>query len=135
MQERVAARSFRDLIVWKKAHQLTLAVYRMTAASPRHEAYGLSQQMRRATVSVPANIAEGLRKRGRPDKARFLNTAEGSLEERRYYLILAQDLGYAATEEPMSLLEEVSRLLNAYCRAVLASASVLRTSAPLTSGF
>jgi four helix bundle protein len=71
----------------------------MTAQFPKYETYGLSQQMRRAAVSVPANIAEGFRKRGRPDKARFLNTAEGSLEESRYYLILAQDLGYAATDE------------------------------------
>jgi len=123
MEGRESAKSFRDLIVWRKAHQFTPTVYEMRGQFPKHETYGLSQQMRRAAVSVPANIAEGFRKRGRPDKARFLNTAEGSLEESRYYLILAQDLGYAATEGPMSLLEEVSKLLNGYCRAILASAA------------
>jgi len=75
--------------------------------------------MRRAAVSIPANIAEGFRKRGKADKAGYLNIAEGSIEECRYYLILAQDLGYGQTEVLMSLLEEVSRLANAYCRAIL----------------
>jgi four helix bundle protein len=79
--------------------------------------------MRRAAVSIAANIVEGFRKRGRADKARFMNTSEGSVEESRYYLILAEDLGYAHTETLMKLLEEVSRLLNAYCRAILASDS------------
>src|SRR6266849_3935481 len=101
------AKSFRDLVLWQKAHQLVLSVYELTTAFPKHEIYSLSQQMRRAAVSIPANIAEGFRKRGRPDKARFLNIAEGSLEESRYYLILAQDLGYADTRELMNVLDEV----------------------------
>ena len=121
--ERESAKSFRDLIVWRKAHEFTLAIYRLTAGFPKDEMYGLSQQMRRAAVSIPANIAEGFRKRSRPDKARFLNIAEGSLEESRYYLILTHDLGYAVTDELMGLLGEVSRLLNAYCNAILASVS------------
>ena len=79
--------------------------------------------MRRAAVSIPANIAEGFRKRTRPDKPRFMNMAEGSVEESRYYLILAQDLGYRPTEELMSSLEEVSRLLNAYSSAILTAGS------------
>ena len=79
--------------------------------------------MRRAAVSVAANIAEGFRKRGKADKARFMNTADGSIEECRYYLILAQDLGYGQTEKPMRMLEEVSRLLNAYAKAILTSDS------------
>ena len=74
-------------------------------------------------MSVPANIAEGLRRRGKADKARYLNIAEGSLEESRYYLILAQDLGYGDTTKLMSTLEEVSRLLNAYTAAILTSVS------------
>ena len=92
-----AARSFRDLLVWRKAHEFVLAVYAFTAGFPKQETYGLSLQMRRAAVSIPANIAEGFRRRGKPDKARFMNIAEGSLEESRYYLILAQDLGYGDT--------------------------------------
>jgi four helix bundle protein len=120
---RPAARSFRDLLVWRKAHEFVLAVYRLTESFPEREKFGLSHQMRRAAVSVPANIAEGFGKRSPAEKARFLNIAEGSLEECRYYLILAQDLGYGQTAALMDALEESSRLLNAYTRALLASGS------------
>jgi len=115
---RAPARTFRDLSVWRKAHEFVLGVYRLTADFPKSETYALCIQMRRAAVSVPANIAEGFRKRGRADKVRFMNTAEGSLEESRYYLILAQDLCYGDTGKLMGLLEEVSRLLNAYAKAI-----------------
>lgn len=74
--------------------------------------------MRRAAVSIAANIAEGFRKKGRADKLRFMNMAEGSIEASRYYLILAQDLGYGQTNELMHSLEEVSRILNAYSKAI-----------------
>ena len=67
--------------------------------------------MKRAAISIPANIAEGFRRRGKDDKARFINIAEGSLEECRYYLILAADLDYGKNDSLMNLLEEVSRLL------------------------
>jgi four helix bundle protein len=123
MPERSAARSFRDLMVWKKAHQFVLAVYRFTESFPEREKYGLAHQMRRAAVSIPANIAEGFGKRSQAEKARFLNIAEGSLEESRYYLILAQDLGYGSTDSLMDTLQEASRLLGAYARAILASGS------------
>ena len=72
-------------------------------------------------MSVPANIAEGFGKRSGAEKARFMNIAEGSLEESRYYLLLAQDLGYGQTESLTTKLEETSRLLNAYARAIRAS--------------
>jgi four helix bundle protein len=117
------ARSFQDLVVWQKAHGFVLAVYRLTEAFPKHELYGLTSQLRRAAVSVPANIAEGFRKRGKADKARFLNTAEGSLEECRYYLILAGDLGYARTEDVRAAADEVGRLLGGYSRSILSSSS------------
>src|SRR5438309_3115161 len=120
---RVAARTFQDLVVWRKAHELVLAVYAYTAGFPRPETYGLASQMRRAAVSIPANIAEGFRRRGKADKARYMNMAEGSLEESRYYLILAQDLGYGDTAKLAGTLQEVSRLLNAYASAILASES------------
>ncbi|MGA2268975.1 MAG: four helix bundle protein [Bryobacteraceae bacterium] len=120
---RPAARSFRDLLVWRKTHEFVLLVYAFTADFPRQETYGLSQQMRRAAVSIPANIAEGFRRRGMADKARFMNMAEGSLEECRYYLILTQDLGYGDTATLTSTLEETSRLLNAYAAAILSSGS------------
>jgi four helix bundle protein len=117
------ARTFQDLLVWQKAHQFVLAVYAITTIFPKPETYGLSQQMRRAAVSIPANIAEGFRRRGKADKARFMNMAEGSIEECRYYLILAKDLGYADTQGLTTSLEEVSRLLGAYAAAILSSGS------------
>jgi len=117
------ARTFQDLLVWQKAHRFVLEVYALTAAFPKQETYGLSLQIRRAAVSIPANIAEGFRRRGKADKARFMNMAEGSVEECRYYLILAKDLGYGDTERIAASLQEVSRLLSAYAAAILASAS------------
>jgi four helix bundle protein len=117
------ARTFQDLLVWQKAHQFVLAVYASTTIFPKQETYGLSQQMRRAAVSIPANIAEGFRRRGKADKAGFMNMAEGSLEECRYYLILAKDLSYADTQGLTTSLDEVSRLLGAYAAAILSSGS------------
>lgn len=117
------ARTFQDLLVWQKAHRFVLEVYVLTAGFPRQETYGLSLQLRRAAVSIPANIAEGFRRRGKADKARFMNIAEGSVEECLYFLILAKDLGYGDAEKLSAMLEEVSRLLGAYAAAILASGS------------
>jgi four helix bundle protein len=100
-----------------------LAVYRMTNRFPKEEVYGLSAQMRRAAVSVPANIAEAFKKRGRPDKARVLNIAQGSLEELRYYFILASDLGYVKTESERESADEVARMLGAYTNTLLTPTS------------
>jgi four helix bundle protein len=119
MTPRPAARTFQDLLVWQKAHQFVMGVYRYSAGFPKVETFGLASQFRRAAVSVPANIAEGFRKAGRLDKVRFMNIAQGSLEECRYYLILARDLEYGNNQDLMSLLEEVSRLLDAYSKAIL----------------
>lgn len=116
--ERKSAATFEDLVVWQKAHQFVLAVYRLSQAFPVSERYGLSSQFCRAAVSIAANIAEGFRKRGKADKLRFYNIAQGSLEECRYYLILANDLEYADVFQPRQLLEEVSKLLEGYCRSI-----------------
>lgn len=109
--------------MWQKAHQLALAVYRMTAGFPKRETYGLASQMQRSAISVAANIAEGFKRRGKADKARMLNIAQGSLEECRYYFILTQDLGYADTKVQMIVLEEVSRLLEAYIHRIVNSST------------
>jgi len=114
---------FSRLAGMAKGARDVLAVYAFTAGFPKHEIFGLSQQWRRAAVSIPANIAEGFRRRGRADKVRFLNIAESSLEECRYYLILAHDLGYGDTTALTALIEEVSKMLNAYTTAILASDS------------
>ncbi len=92
--ERAPARTFQDLIVWQKSHSLVLKIYKHSKSFPNNEIFGLTQQLRRSAVSVPANVAEGFKKRGKNDKARFFNIAQGSLEETRYYLILATALGY-----------------------------------------
>jgi four helix bundle protein len=116
---REAAKTFEDLLVWQKAHLFVLAVYRLSGAFPKHEIYGLSSQFQRAAVSIAANIAEGFRKRSKAEKVRILNIAQGSVEECRYYLILAKDLGYGNVSEAKLLLQEVSKLLEAYIRGIL----------------
>lgn len=120
---REKARTFADLIVWQKAHRFVLGVYEVTSQFPPEEIYGLTQQFRRAAISISANIAEGFRRRTKADKGRFLNIAQGSLEECRYYLILARDLKYGESKELLSLVEEISKLLDAYSRSVVSSVS------------
>ena len=118
MVERKPAEKFEDLIVWQKAHQMVLRVYRLTASYPKSELFGLVSQMRRAAVSVPANIAEGFKRRGQSDKARVMNIAQGSLEELRYYFILSRDLGYLKAPDGSEDVEEVGRMLRAYIATV-----------------
>ncbi len=118
---RAPAKAFEDLIVWQKAHAWVLLVYQLSDSFPGKEIYALTSQFRRAAMSVPANIAEGFKKRGVRDKLRFFNIAQGSLEECRYDLILARDLGYGDTAGLSVKLEEVSRLLDAYHRTILHS--------------
>ena len=117
------ARCFRDLIVWEKAHRFVLMVYKYSSNFPKTEIYGLTSQFRRAAVSIPANIAEGFKKKTKADKGRFFNIAQGSLEECRYYLILTKDLGYGDSEELDRQLIEVSKLLEAYTASILTSDS------------
>jgi four helix bundle protein len=114
----MGAATFQDLVVWQKAHSFVLCVYRLTSRFPREELFGLSSQLRRSAVSIPANVAEGFVKRGKGDKLRFYNISQGSLEESRYYLILAQDLGYCDTGEALAAVDEVSRMLQAYIGAI-----------------
>lgn len=120
---RQAARTFQDLIVWQKAHKFVLEVYKLTGQFPKSEIFGLSSQFRRAAVYIAANIAEGFKKKGRADKAKFMNIAQGSLEECRYYLILAKDLEYGDMINATNQLEEVSKLLTSYANSILNSDS------------
>ena len=100
---RETAKRFTDLIVWQKAHAFVLSIYRMSSSFPKTEIYGLTSQIRRAAVSIPANIAEGFKKKSKADKVRYMNIGQGSLEECRYYLFLIKDLGYADTKELLLL--------------------------------
>ena len=107
---------FEDLLVWQKAHQLVLNIYKATKHFPKEEIYGLVSQIRRSAVSVPANIAEGYRKRTKAEKRRYLTIAHGSLDETRYFLILSRDLGYCIINKMIELTDEVSKLLTLYYR-------------------
>lgn len=89
----MASRSFEDLIVWQKAHVFVLAIYKITKKYPKEEIFGLVNQMRRAAISITANIAEGYTKISPKDKLRFYNISQGSLEETRNFIILSKDLG------------------------------------------
>src|SRR6056297_1613337 len=117
-QERQKSQSCEDLIVWQKAHAFALGIYTLTKCFPSSELYGLTSQFRRSAVSVAANIAEGYKKRGVKDKIRFLNIAQGSLEESRYYLILAKDLNYATDQQLDLLAQETSKLLESYINKI-----------------
>lgn len=108
-------RTFRDLIVWQKAHALVLCVYRVTKHFPDEERFGLISQLRRSSSSIATNIVEGHKRRSRKDYLNFLNIADSSLEETKYHLILSKDLDYLKDEEFFELMEmsdEVGRLLN-----------------------
>ncbi len=117
----MAAQSFEDLEIWQLGHKWVLNIYRHTKTFPREELFGLSSQLRRAAVSVPANIAEGFIKRGKADKLRFYNISQGSLNECRYYLILSRDLTYGETAEMLGTQEKIQRMLNAYIMKIISS--------------
>ena len=117
--------NFKELMVWKKAHQLTLDVYRATKDFPVDERFGLTSQLRRSAASVPANIAEGTGRGSNRDFARFLVIANGSAVETEYHLILARDLDYLTKEQhaPMqALVDEVQKMLGSLIRKVDAAA-------------
>src|SRR5919109_4875156 len=100
-------KDFHELQVWQKAHQLTLAVYQTTAAFPREERYGLTAQIRRACSSIPANLAEGCRKDGDPELARYCSIARGSASELEYHLLLAHDLKLIKADDYAQITERV----------------------------
>jgi four helix bundle protein len=109
-------RNFRDLKVWTKAHQLTLTIYRVTVGFPKEELYGLRSQMRRASVSIESNLAEGCGRRSNNEFARFIRIAMGSATEIECQLMIARDLGYLASETHVPVqaaVDEVKRMLNA----------------------
>jgi len=101
---------FTELKVWQRSHELVLRIYRLTKALPSDERYGLVAQLRRAAVSVPANIAEGSKREGGQDFARFLNIAEGSLVEAEYLIMLSRDLDYLTPPSGAPLLAEIKEV-------------------------
>ena len=123
----MATYSFENVIAWQKAHQFVLSVYRITRTFPEDERFGLTSQFRRAAVSIEANIAEGYKKLSKADKLRFMNIAQGSLEECRDYILLSRDLDYIGAESFQTLhddIEMASKFLNSYCKGIINNAGI-----------
>jgi len=116
----VTIKTFNEAVVWQKAHKLTLIIYETTKKFPKSEEYSLTNQMRRAAVSVPSNIVEGFKRKTTKDGIHFYNIAEGSLEELKYQLLLSKDLGYISNNlwaDLEKLTDEVGRLLFSWKRS------------------
>lgn len=108
-------KDYRKLVVWQKAHQLTLDVYQVVADFPKDELYGLVSQMKRSAASIPTNIAEGCGRDSEPDFRRFLIMAFGSANELEYQIILSKDLQFLDTDKSLLILdriEEIKKMLN-----------------------
>jgi len=111
------AYTFRDIKVWQKAHRFVLEVYKISEKFPSSERYGLTAQIRRSAISIPTNIAEGYKRRSDKDFAHFLNMADSSLEETKYHLLLASDLGYLTNSDYSrfsELADEIGRMLSGF---------------------
>jgi four helix bundle protein len=102
--------NYKDLKVWEKAHAFTLQVYEITKLFPKEEIYSLTNQLRRASSSIPANIAEGCGKNSQLELAHFLNIALGSSNEAEYFLLLSKDLNYLSTEKHVELAENINEV-------------------------
>ena len=112
-------RDFKELNVWKKAHQCVLDIYKNTKDFPDEERFGLISQLRRSAASVPANIAEGSGRESDRDFARFLSIAAGSASETEYHILLARDLGYLDQMDYERLnnnITEIKRMLNSFIK-------------------
>lgn len=119
--------NFKDIVAWQKAHSFVLSVYEIAKKFPEYERHGLWSQFTRAAVSIPANIAEGYKRISKQEKLRFLNYSQASLEECRYYVILASDLHYITPEDAQLLnfkIEGASWYLNAYADGVAKNAGI-----------
>ena len=116
-------RSYRDLLVWQKAVELALLVYRFSEGFPKREIYGLTSQVRRAAISVPSNIAEGYGRGSRREYIQFLSIAQGSLKEMETQTIIAQRLAYATPSQAERVLTEaevVGKMLGSLIRSLKA---------------
>ncbi|MFO7614761.1 MAG: four helix bundle protein [Bacteroidales bacterium] len=107
-----------DLSVWKKAHSFVIDIYLVTKSFPKDELYGLTSQLRRAAVSIPANIAEGFGRLSSAEKIRFYNISQASLNEVKYYLILSNDLNYADTTGLVNRSDEIGKILDSYIKRI-----------------
>ncbi len=102
--------NYKELKVWEKAHQLVLEIYTYSKLFPKEEVYGLTSQLKRSVVSIPANIAEGCGKKSQLDLAKFLNIVLGSANETEYYILLARDLKYLELEIYETLIRSINEI-------------------------
>lgn len=113
-------RTFSDLDVWKKSHELVLSTYNLSSTFPKIELFGLTSQIRRSASSIPANIVEGFRRQSMKESLHFYNIADASLEETKYHVLLAKDLHYISEDiylKYMQQAEEVGRLLTRWIQS------------------
>lgn len=113
---------YKKLIVWEKADALAFQIYSLTKNFPREEAFGLVSQMRRAAISVPANIVEGYARSSKKEKLQFLNIARGSLTELEYFIDFSYKLGHLSKSDHLKLIilrDEVGRVLNGFRKSFL----------------
>ena len=118
-------RDFRKIQVRQKSHELTLRLYKVTSAFPKEELYGLTSQIRRASASIPSNIAEGCGRNTQTELARFIHIASGSASELDYHLLLARDLGFVDQEiylELANMISEIKRMLHGFEKTVSSNA-------------
>ena len=122
-------KTFKDLRVWQKAHELVLEIYKLTQSFPSEEKFGLVSQLRRAASSVPTNIVEGHKKKSTKEYLYFLNRSDASLEETKYHLILAGDLGYISNqsfEEICLPCDDIGRMLSKLQKRLLSHSLSLK---------
>ncbi len=112
------ARTFKDLIVWQRAHEFVLITYQFTRRFPSDETEGLIVQFRRASIAIATSIAQAFRKTGPNERMRLLNHAIGSLEECKYYLVLCEDLNYGYNEDLAHLSQEIDVLLDDFRKSM-----------------
>jgi four helix bundle protein len=123
---------FQDLEVWQKAHKLVLEIYKATNTFPRSEQFGVVSQLRRASCSIPANMAEGYRRRSTKEFLQFLAVANGSAEELRYFLILSRGLHYISSQDQTIMDREITRIVQMLA-ALSRSLKLRGTRLPKTS--
>jgi len=117
-------RDYRQLEFWEKSHKLTLNIYKITNEFPKHELYGLTSQIRRASASIPTNIAEGCGRDSKKELNRFLIISSGSASEVEYQLLLAKDLNYISIENYQILADElviIRKTMNNYIQRIKGS--------------
>ncbi len=117
------AHTFKNIVVWQKAHEIVLDIYKITKSFPSAEMYGLTSQLRRSAASIATNIVEGYKRRSDKDFAHFLNMADGSLEETKYHILLAYDLKYMDKnnyESLSKLADEIGKMLYGFQKKLIA---------------